>query len=280
MAKSTQRPIIIKKIVKKAHGHHGGSWKVAYADFVTAMMAFFMVMWILGLSEDTRKAIEGYFATAPVGLKQGYASGASPISVGTGPAVGRGQTIRLVGRSQEEAAFRALAQKIQTELEGPDGLGKVAAQIEMVITEEGLRIELIEAEDGETFFAFGSAVLKPAASKALRVIASQLESANSSIVVEGHTDAVQFGSVGYSNWELSSDRAQAARRQLQSAGIAPARITHIRGYADRKLRNEADPNDPSNRRTSILLPFSTESREVEGGLEPAGAPAPARAPGA
>ena len=263
MAKASQRPIIVKKVIKKAHGHHGGSWKVAYADFVTAMMAFFMVMWILGMDEDTRKAIEGYFAAAPAGLKQGYASGVSPISVGTGPSVGRGQTLRLVGRSEEEAAFRELAQRIQTELQGPDGLGKIAAQIEVVITEEGLRIELIEGDDGETFFAFGSAVLEPAASKALRVIASQLDDATSAIVVEGHTDAVPFGSAGYSNWELSSDRAQAARRVLAAVGIPSSSIQHIRGYADQHLRNPKDPLDPSNRRTSILLPFSTDVSKME-----------------
>ena len=264
--------IVIKKVTVVQGGHHGGSWKVAYADFVTAMMAFFMVMWILGMDESTRKAIEGYFAAAPAGLTQGFATGASPIAVGTVPTPGRGQSLRLVGRSEQEAEFRDLAQKIQAELQGPDGLGKIAAQIEVVITEEGLRIELIEADDGETFFAFGSAVLKPAARQALRVIASQLESATSTIVVEGHTDAVPFGSAGYSNWELSSDRAQAARRQLEAAGIEARRITHIRGYADRKLRNEGDPTDPSNRRTSILLPFSTTAREQEGGLAPISTP--------
>ena len=260
-----KRPIIVKKVVKKAHGHHGGSWKVAYADFVTAMMAFFMVMWILGMDEQTRKSIEGYFASAPVGITHGYASGKSPVSVGTAPAA-RIQPLKLVTRTTETGQFRELADKIEARLEGTDGLGKIAAQIEVAVTEEGLRIELIEAEDGETFFPFGSAEMTPAAARALKVIGQQLkESSSSPIVVEGHTDSAPFGSAGYSNWELSSDRAQAARRALTSAGISNARIKHIRGYADRHLRKPEAPLDPSNRRTSILLPFSADMPDLQFG---------------
>ena len=270
-----QRPIIIKKVIKKGHAHHGGSWKVAYADFVTAMMAFFMVMWILGMDEETRKSIEGYFATTPVGINQGFASGASPVSVGTTPATARIQPLKFVSRTTEEGEFRELADKIEAQLEGSDGLGKITAQIEVAVTEEGLRIELIEAKDGETFFAFGSAEMKPAAARALRIIGEQLKTSSSSpIVVEGHTDSAPFGSAGYSNWELSSDRAQAARRALNSAGISHARIQHIRGYADRHLRKPKDPLDPSNRRTSILLPFSDDMPDLQGGTPvPAAAPA-------
>jgi chemotaxis protein MotB len=268
-----KRPIIIKKVIKKAHGHHGGSWKVAYADFVTAMMAFFMVMWILGMDEETRKSIEGYFAAAPVGVTQGYASGASPVSIGTTPAASRIQPLKFVSRTTEEGQFRELAQKIEARLEGSDGLGTIAAQIEVVVSEEGLRIELIEAEDGETFFPFGSAVMTTAAERALKIIGAQLkESSSSPIVVEGHTDAAAFGSAGYSNWELSSDRAQAARRALNAAGISPARIRHIRGYADRQLRKPDKPLDPSNRRTSILLPFSADMPDLQIGT---GDPPPA-----
>jgi chemotaxis protein MotB len=260
-----QRPIIVKKVIKKGHAHHGGSWKVAYADFVTAMMAFFMVMWILGMDEETRKSIEGYFAATPVGVTQGFASGASPVSVGTSPATQRIQPMKFVSRTAEEGQFRELAEKIEARLEGPDGLGTVAAQIEVVVTEEGLRIELIESEDGETFFPFGSAALQPAAARALKIIGAQLtESSSSPIVVEGHTDSAPFGSAGYSNWELSSDRAQAARRALTSAGISNARIQHVRGYADRHLRKPNDPLDPSNRRTSILLPFSSDMPDLQG----------------
>jgi chemotaxis protein MotB len=181
--------------------------------------------------------------------------------------------MKFISRSAEEKQFRELAEKIEARLEGPDGLGTIAAQIEVVVTEEGLRIELIEAEDGETFFAFGSAVLRPAALRALRIIGAQLhESSNSPIVVEGHTDSAPFGSAGYSNWELSSDRAQAARRALTSAGIRSTRIQHIRGYADRHLRNPDMPLDPSNRRTSVLLPFSSDMPDLQ--------QAPAPAPGA
>jgi chemotaxis protein MotB len=261
-----QRPIIIKKVVKKGHAHHGGSWKVAYADFVTAMMAFFMVMWILGMDEETRKSIEGYFAANPSGVTHGYASGVSPIAKGTTPAAARVQPLKFVARTTQAQEFRQLADKIEARLEGPDGLGTISAQIEVVVTEEGLRIELIEAQDGETFFGFGSAELKPAALRALRIIGAQLkESSSSPIVVEGHTDSAPFGSAGYSNWELSSDRAQAARRALNSSGIPSSRIQHIRGYADQHLRNPKNPLDPSNRRTTILLPFSDDMPDVQFG---------------
>jgi chemotaxis protein MotB len=277
-----QRPIVIRKIVKKAkHTHHGGSWKVAYADFVTAMMAFFMVMWILGMDESVRKSIEGYFAATPVGVKQGFASGVSPISRGTLPSAAKIQPMRMITRDSQEREFKELTEKIQAHLDGPDGLGALAAQIEMVVTEEGLRIELIEGKDGETFFAFGSAVLKPAALRAVRVIGTQLrESSHSPIVVEGHTDAANFGSAGYSNWELSSDRAQAARRALASVGIGSNRIKHIRGYADQHLRNPDNPLDPSNRRITILLPFATEMPDLKGVAEGPGAPAPLSMPDA
>jgi chemotaxis protein MotB len=264
VSKEQKRPIIVKKVIKKAQGHHGGSWKVAYADFVTAMMAFFLVMWILGMDENVRKAIEEYFSQ-PVGMRQGYASGASPLGMGNTPTPLRLQQMRLVQRSAEESQFREIGKKIQAELEGPDGLGKIAAQIEVVIAEEGLRIELIEGGDGETFFAFGSAALQPAAERALTVIGRQLIPASSArIVVEGHTDAVPFGSRRYSNWELSSDRAQAARRALEGSGVPPLRIEQIRGYADRHLRNPDDPLHPSNRRTTILLPFSGELKAADG----------------
>ena len=262
---SAEKPkIIIIKKKKKGHGgHHGGSWKVAYADFVTAMMAFFMVMWILGMDENTRQAIEGYFSN-PIGMKEAYSTGASPISSGNSPGAISTKPIKMINRMHEVAEFREMARRIEKELQGQDGLGKLAAQVEVVITQNGLRIELIEAGDGETFFSFGSATLKPAAARAIRVIGGELASATTSIVVEGHTDSAPFGSKGYSNWELSSDRAHAARRAIESSGVGYDRIRQIRGYADHELRNPENPLDPANRRISILLPFSTPAPDVPG----------------
>jgi chemotaxis protein MotB len=252
-----KKQVIIRKVVKKGHGgHHGGSWKVAYADFVTAMMAFFMVMWILGMDESVRDAIEVYFSN-PAGMEKGYSSGASPVAVGSSPVVAGPAPIRLVSRAEEERQFRDLASRIEMRLQSADGLGAIAAQVEVVVTESGLRIELVESGDGETFFGFGSASLKPAAARALEVVAADIRTSTAGVVVEGHTDSARFGTPGYSNWELSADRANAARRALQAAGLSPSRIREIRGYADHALRVGENPLDPSNRRISILLPFTS-----------------------
>ncbi|HEX6925041.1 MAG TPA: flagellar motor protein MotB [Longimicrobiaceae bacterium] len=255
--------IVIKKVRKKHGAHHGGSWKVAYADFVTAMMAFFMVMWILGMDSDVRKAIQGYF-TNPVGMDRGYSSGVSPIATGTSPAaVKTPQPLRLITRGFEEERFRELAARIQARLREAEGLREIAAQIEVVITKDGLRIELVEGGNGEMFFALGSSKLKPAAARALAAIATELKETQTPLVVEGHTDAAPFGpGRRYSNWELSVDRANAARQAMAAAGLGDHRIREIRGYADRTLRNPDNPLDPANRRISILLPFSSEPPAV------------------
>jgi chemotaxis protein MotB len=257
MATSKEKKIIIVRKVKKGHAaHHGGSWKVAYADFVTAMMAFFMVMWILGMDDQVKQAIEGYF-TNPVGMKQGYSSGSSPISSGASPSAVRTTPIRVITRNFEDQRFRDIAKRIEKRLHDEKGLGAAASNVQIVITKQGLRIELVEGPDGETFFAFGSAALKPAASRALSLIGEELSESGTGIVVEGHTDSAPFGSPGYSNWELSSDRANAARRVLDAHGLSGGRIREVRGYADTDLRNPDNPLDRTNRRISILLPFST-----------------------
>jgi chemotaxis protein MotB len=264
MSDKKKSVIIIKKIKKGHGGHHGGSWKVAYADFVTAMMAFFMVMWILGMDTETRKAIEGYFSN-PVGIQHGYSSGVSPISAGTSPTVVKTPNpLRLITRSFEEQKYRELAGRIEARLRSADGLTDIVAQIEIVVTKDGLRVELVEGGDGEMFFALGKAELKPAAVRALAAIAFELKETATPLVVEGHTDAAQFGTRGYSNWELSADRANSARQAMETAGLGRHRIKEIRGYADRTLRNPNDPLHASNRRISILLPFSSEAPAMPG----------------
>ena len=232
------------------------AWKVAYADFVTAMMAFFMVMWIIGMDESTKSAIEGYFQN-PVGFSQG--TGSNPISLNANPPPAPVKLpVQMVARQIEEQRYKDIGEKIQLELEGPEGLGDLAAQVEVVMTEQGLRIELVEGGDGEMFFGFGSSNLKPAAAKALRIIAAEIGASDASIVLEGHTDAAAFTTPnGYTNWELSADRANAARQAMERAGISPRRVAEVRGYADRHPRLKGDPYDKSNRRISILLPFSS-----------------------
>jgi chemotaxis protein MotB len=260
---NNEKKIIIVKKVKKHHAaHHGGSWKVAYADFVTAMMAFFMVMWILGMDDKVKQAVEGYF-TNPIGMRKGYSTGSSPLSSGSSPGAIRTTPIRMVTRSFEEQRFREIAKRLEAKLRDA-GIGAAGANVQVIVTDQGLRIELVEGPDGETFFAFGSSQLKPAASHALALIAEELKESGTGIVVEGHTDAAPFGSPGYSNWELSSDRANAARRVLEAHGLGDGRIGEVRGYADHDLRDPKNPLDRANRRISVLLPYSTPAPDVPG----------------
>lgn len=252
-----KRPIIIvkkKKIV--GGGHHGGSWKVAYADFVTAMMAFFMVMWIIGMDSQTKQAIEGYFSN-PVGYKKGYSTGSSPLSSGASPASVRQAPVKLMIRSYEQKRFAEVSERLENKFRSESGSLDLGPMVEVTVTESGLRIELIEGGRGDTFFGIGSAAPTERARKALDVIAGELVGLPNPIVLEGHTDAAQYGASGqYSNWELSADRANAARRILESAGVGSDRIGGVRGLADRNLRVADDPLDPRNRRISILIPFT------------------------
>ncbi|MDQ6827889.1 MAG: OmpA family protein [Gemmatimonadota bacterium] len=248
--------IVIKKKVKGHGGHHGGSWKVAYADFVTAMMAFFMVMWILGMDQKLKNAVEGYFSN-PIGYKKGYSGGKSPLSSGSSPAsVQMSQSIRLASRAFQERQFDEVSGKLKAKLkEQSNGLGGLGAQVEIVVTDAGLRIELLEAEKGDHFFSSGSAVMRPRAQRALEMIAEELIALDNPLVIEGHTDSAPLDSAGYSNFELSVDRANAARRLLVNKGVKPTRIEEVRGWADRQLRDQDNPLNPSNRRISIFLPF-------------------------
>ncbi len=249
--------IVIRKKVKGHGGHHGGSWKVAYADFVTAMMAFFMVMWILGMDQKMKNAVEGYFSN-PVGYKKGYSGGKSPISSGSSPAsVQMNQAIKLASRAFQERQFDEVSGKLKAKLEEQsNGLGGLGAQVEIVVTSSGLRIELLEAEKGDNFFASGSAQMRPRGQRAVELIAEELKALDNPLVIEGHTDSAPLDSAGYSNFELSADRANAARRLLMKQGVQAHRIQEVRGLADRELRNQDNPLDPANRRISILLPFT------------------------
>jgi len=250
------RPIVIVK--KKAHGHgghHGGAWKVAYADFVTAMMAFFMVMWILGMDQQLRNSIEGYFAN-PVGFKKGYSSGKSPISSGSSPAQAQSTPIKLISRKSEEDELKTTGGRIKERLKDA-GLASIGDRIEIVETQTGLRIELAEGTNGQEFFAMASASMTSTMKRTLEIVSQELAPLRNPLVIEGHTDAAQYAGL-YSNWELSTDRANAARRVLEGAGLSSSRIVEVRGLADRELRNPDNPLDPRNRRITIFLPFTTK----------------------
>jgi chemotaxis protein MotB len=245
----------IKIVKKKGHGggHHGGAWKVAYADFVTTMMALFIVLWITGQNDAVKQAVANYFKNPTV--FPGAAT-AKPVSGGSGllPAErpGGGVETEDVG-SEDEKALRAAAAKIKELTEKGGGFEDLHDQIRIDITPEGLRVELME-RDGLPFFEVGSAVLihplKPLLEK-LNVILASLPNP---LVIEGHTDSRRYSQQrNYTNWELSVDRANSARRVLMNAGMPPERMERVVGHADRMLLVPDDPLHASNRRITILV---------------------------
>jgi chemotaxis protein MotB len=270
MAAKTQPIIVIKK--KGGHGgHHGGAWKVAYADFVTAMMALFIVLWLMGSSEKVKKAVAGYFQDP-----KGTASLLGTTMSGTGEGTLEALSADNLKKLQE------LKEKLEKEIQSKKDLEKLSKQIEITITSEGLRIELIEGKDG-TFYQSGSAQLSPSGQELLSLLATELKTLPNKLLIEGHTDAAQYSNdTDYSNWELSADRANAARRLMQRDGVRTDQVTQVRGYADQLLRVKNDPYDPSNRRITILVknedssapvPQLTHAR-VAGGGSSGPAPAP------
>ena len=237
MAAKTQPIIVIKR--KSVHGeHHGGAWKVAYADFVTAMMSLFIVLWLMNSSDKVKKAVAGYFN--------------DPKGTGTMMGTtfsGTGQTVTVPGTDN----MQKLKEKIEQQIMAKKNLQILSKQIEITITPEGLRIELLEDKNG-TFYQSGSARLSDSGQELLGLLAGELKTLPNALLIEGHTDATQYSDdTSYGNWELSADRANAARRILQQDGVREDQVTQIRGYADQLLRVKTNPYDPSNRRISILV---------------------------
>jgi chemotaxis protein MotB len=230
--------IVIKK--KVAHGgHHGGAWKVAYADFVTAMMALFIVLWLLNSSKQIQVAVGGYFKD-PTGKSK---------------KVGNGEN----GSGENFVVTKENMNKIKDELAAAihkvDITEKLKDQIEMTITAEGLRIELMETEKG-AFFPLGTKEPNDQGTELLALLAQQLGKLPNSLSIEGHTDSKPYSTSGnYTNWELSADRANAARRIMQENGLGPNQVTQVRGYADQRLRKPQDPEDPANRRISVIVHY-------------------------
>lgn len=233
---SKEQPIIVIKKVSGHGGHHGGAWKVAYADFVTAMMALFMVLWLLNSSQETQKAIGGYFSD-PEG--NGKLIGSDMAGAG-------GDAINLEAKEMEQ-----LKDKIAQSLKESSKFKDLQDKITMVVTGEGLRIELMESDVG-TFFESGSPVPTEQATEIIGRLAREVGQLPNKVFIEGHTDSKQFAG-DYSNWELSSDRANTARRIMQAHGVRVDQVAQIRGYADQKLRNAEDASDSSNRRISIIV---------------------------
>jgi chemotaxis protein MotB len=237
----TQPIVIIKK--KGGHGgHHGGAWKVAYADFVTAMMSLFIVLWLMNSSEKIKKAVAGYFNDP-----RGTASMMGTTMSGNGIPVEQVRT----------DAMQKLKEKLEAEIKARKDLEKLSKQIEITITPEGLRIELLETKNG-TFYESGSARLSESGQELLALLATELKTLPNDLLIEGHTDATPYSrDASYSNWELSADRANAARRLMQADGVRGDQVTQVRGYADQMLRVKSNPYDPSNRRISILVKNQT-----------------------
>ena len=259
-------PIIIKKIVSHG-GHHGGAWKVAYADFVTAMMALFIVLWLMYSSKKIQEAVGGYFKD-PTGVTK---------QAGTDKAGAEENFVVTKDNMQ------LLKDQLEKAIKEVPKFDKLKNHIDMTVTNEGLRIELTESAAG-TFFESGSAKISSDGGDLLELLAQELGKLPNKLAMEGHTDSKQYAAGStYGNWELSTDRANAARRTMQSHGIREDQVTQVRGFADQRLRKPEDPMDPANRRISLIVRYldkkpaagaehsgeAEEGKEGEEGAKPA-----------
>lgn len=280
-----QRPIVIKRIKKVAGGHHGGAWKIAYADFVTAMMAFFLLMWLLGSS--TKSQLEGiseYFKTP---LKVAFMGGSSvgesnSIIKGGGTDLTRQngqvkkgeiikddpaskQAMKIIKEKIELEKLEGLKKKIEDAIEANPQIKKFSDQLLLDITSEGLRIQIVD-EQNRPMFASGKAELQPYTRAILRDIGKMLNDVNNRISLSGHTDAKPFpsGEKGYSNWELSADRANASRRELIVGGMDPNKVLQVVGLSSAVLYDKVDPLNPINRRISIVVLNERSEKSIMG----------------
>lgn len=251
-----QAPIIVKKKKGNGHAHHGGAWKVAYADFVTAMMALFMVLWIMGMDSNTRTMIAGYFndpfgfvANAPKSEKL-FTMPGNPASKASKKRGGQSDD----AMSQDEESLKRMAAAMKRELGSEKDLQELLKSVEFTLTNDGLRIELVESA-AAVFFENGEAKIRPNAMKLIQKIAPIIARSKRRIIVEGHTDARPYPSLHYTNWDLSTDRASSLRRALTSFGVPLNQFEQIRGYADTQPKVKDDPYHFSNRRVTLLLPF-------------------------
>ena len=263
-------PIIVKKVTVVAGGHHGGAWKVAYADFVTAMMAFFLMLWLLGATtEKQRKGIADYFTPTLVKMKQesaganGLLGGSSITDVDSypnraGQTGTKAMTIPrdMTGGPKEGAAHMKRMQRVKAtldqKLQANEQLRRLARQVRMVDTTEGTRIDLVDDADF-SMFRLGTTVLTPDASQLLDAIASAVGTESNGLAIRGHTDALPWRSGGGNNWSLSAGRAEATRQALLRQGVTEDRFRRIEGVADRELLVRDNPQDPRNRRISITV---------------------------
>jgi chemotaxis protein MotB len=237
MEPTTTHPIIIVKKKSGHGGHHGGAWKVAYADFVTAMMALFIVLWLLNTSQETQKMIGGYFMD-PLGKGKEQGTGMR----------GSGSTVNL-----KKDDMSKLKEKIEAAMKEMPQIQAIKNQVRLTVTGEGLRIELLENKEG-FFFQSGRPEPTQKCREMLALLAKQLGSLPNRLLIEGHTDSKPFNEEGnYTNWELSADRANAARRLMENGGLREGQVGQIRGFADQNLLLPKEPENASNRRVSVIV---------------------------
>jgi chemotaxis protein MotB len=251
------QPIIIRK-KKAAHGgHHGGAWKVAYADFVTAMMALFIVLWIVGQSKQVKEYVSQYFRDPGAFWENTKGGGAMESQM----MVGAYHQGTGMSKSEQER-LKTAGDSIMAELKKAPDLAELTKRVKIEVMKEGLRIEILESSN-ECNFDVGTSHLKPEAEKTLGIIADQVAKLPNHVILEGHTDSRQYSRVdGYTNFELSDDRANAARRVLVRSGVGADKIDEVRGCGDSRLHNPKDPLDASNRRIAIIIKF-VEGHSVE-----------------
>jgi len=271
MADNKDRPIIIKRIKKAAAGAHGGSWKVAYADFVTAMMAFFLLMWLLATASSAqRTAIEYYFKnysifdagsgvmpviSAPKKTNSEEASEQQKAPSGKEMSTKRGQEEKNNVEEKKEATQKQLQKMIDLKL------SEFKDQIQVEMTPEGVRINVMD-KDGQPMFLSGAAQFQPWSAQVMKTLAEEINRLPNPVVIEGHTDATPYaGNSQITNWELSTQRAMAARRALEYYSVDRSRFAKIVGHADKELLYKDAPTDPRNRRISFVLQFENASKD-------------------
>jgi len=275
MAKKTEptlhskndRPIIIIKKVKGHAAHHGGAWKVAYADFVTAMMALFLVLWILGNSNSKEKAVIAHYFREP------------GVFTGSRGVIPRGGEDKLGAGIIQAPSMEVLRAALKDGFSGLKELVGAEDQVPITITEDGMLIEIID-KDKQAFFELSSAIIKPPMRKILELIVKEIKDTPNKLVISGHTDARPYHDDSfYSNWELSSARALNTRHILQQLGLPSERFEQVTGYADRKLRVPDNPLSSENRRISILIKkLSKEPMKAEVETQKPGTPQPQAQP--
>lgn len=247
---------IIKKVIKKHGGHHGGAWKVAYADFVTAMMALFIVLWVLGQSPEVQEAVSGYFKD-PIGFSS---KGGKTMLDGNSTSLIDTKVQEEIQRKEDEKEqLQKMGEKLKEEISNDTKMMNFSDQIQVEVVNEGLRIELTDSAN-DIFFEVGTSELKKEAKELLALVGSEIAKLPNKIIVEGHTDSRQYRNdgTGYTNFELSCDRANSAKRALVAGGVGEKQIDEVRGFADTRLRIPSDPLSFLNRRISITVEFHTK----------------------